>query len=278
MRQRGAHSRIGIAGAFGAAAPLLGSVRRGLTKGTDTSMPTNKDFKRVVRARMKKTGESYTAARAQLLRDKPKTKRAAKRAASASPRAAATSPDVKRYAELAGMSDDSVKKATGCTWDAWVAALDYAKADTWPHKRIAEYVHTKFKVPDWWTQTVTVGYERIKGLRVRGQRRDGSYEASKSKVFPVSVGALFAAFADDETRAQWLTDVEPEVRHTAKNKSVRMRWPDGSAVDVGFLIKGPAKSQVAIGHRKLASQADAARAKAFWSEKLDSLGTLLANR
>src|SRR5207247_2767657 len=36
---------------------------------TDT-MPTNKDFKRLVRARMQKTGEAYTAARAHLLQKK----------------------------------------------------------------------------------------------------------------------------------------------------------------------------------------------------------------
>ncbi len=32
-------------------------------------MPTDKDFKRLVRGRMQKTGESYTAARATLLND-----------------------------------------------------------------------------------------------------------------------------------------------------------------------------------------------------------------
>src|SRR5438094_2526792 len=100
-------------------------------------MPTNKDFKRVVRDRMKKTGESYTAARAQLIR----------RQGAAKPNEDSASPPVD-YAKLAGMSDTSVKKATGCTWEAWVKALDYAKADTWGHKEIAEYVHTKFKVPD----------------------------------------------------------------------------------------------------------------------------------
>ena len=31
-------------------------------------MPTDKDFKRLVRGRMQKTGESYTAARANLIR------------------------------------------------------------------------------------------------------------------------------------------------------------------------------------------------------------------
>jgi len=229
-------------------------------------MPTNKDFKRVVRDRMKKTGESYTAARSQLLHNKPASKRRAQTARTLS------APPPADYAKLAGMSDASVKKATGCTWERWVKALDYAKADSWTHKEIAEYVHTRFKVPDWWTQTVTVGYERIKGLRARGQRRDGTYEASKSKVFSVPLDKLFDAFNDSKRRARWLSDVELDVRHATPNKSMRLRWPDGSAVDVGFFSKGAAKSQVAIGHRKLASQSDATRMKAFWSEKLQTLG------
>ena len=36
-------------------------------------MPRNKDLKRLVRARMKKTGEAYTSARAQILK-KPKSR------------------------------------------------------------------------------------------------------------------------------------------------------------------------------------------------------------
>ena len=242
-------------------------------------MPTNKDFKRVVRDRMKKTGESYTTARSNLLRNKPISRRTAKalHAAPASERAPTTAELPSDFAELAGMSDDAVKKATGCTWERWVHALDRVKADTWPHKEIARYVHTKYKVPDWWTQTVTVGYERIKGLRVRGQRRDGTYEASKSKVIAAALDDLFAAFDDVATRARWMPDVQPEVRSRVKNKSMRMRWPDGSAVDVGFYKKGTAKSQVAIGHRKLSSQADATRIKKFWSEKLDALATLLTS-
>lgn len=238
-------------------------------------MPTNKDFKRVVRDRMKKTGESYTAARAQLLR-RGKTASAPNEQPSPRARAALAAPSPADYAAIAGMSDDAVKKATGCTWQRWVAALDYAKADSWTHKQIAEYVHTRYEVPDWWTQMVTVGYERIKGLRARGQRRDGSYEASKSKIFPVPVSALYEAFANAKLRTRWLAGVEPEVRHTARDKSVRMRWPDGSAVDVGFFAKGDAKSQVAIGHRKLATQADAARMKTFWAERFDALAKLLA--
>ena len=72
----------------------------------------------------------------------------------------------------------AIKAKTGCTWERWVGALDYHGAEQMSHREIAALVSTKFKVGSWWTQTVTVGYERIKGLRARGQRRDGSYEAT----------------------------------------------------------------------------------------------------
>jgi hypothetical protein len=65
MRQRGAYSRICIVHLLRRASALPGSefVR---AKG-DGTMPRDKDRKRVIRSRMKKTGESYTAARAQIL-------------------------------------------------------------------------------------------------------------------------------------------------------------------------------------------------------------------
>ena len=129
-------------------------------------MPRDKDLKRLVRARMQKTGEAYTTARAQLL---AKPTAITHRDES---RALAPTPAID-YAKLAGMSDAVVKEKTGCTWDRWVEALDSHGAAEMPHREIADLVHKKYKVGDWWSQMVTVGYERIKGLRARGQRRDG---------------------------------------------------------------------------------------------------------
>src|SRR5204863_5622479 len=79
-------------------------------------MPTGKDLKRLVRARMEKTGESYTAARAQIL-NKHKVVSAVRRTAQVR-----LKPDTTGYVKIAGMSDASVKKATGCTWERWVKA------------------------------------------------------------------------------------------------------------------------------------------------------------
>jgi uncharacterized protein YndB with AHSA1/START domain len=228
-------------------------------------MPIQKDFKRLVRGRMQKTGESYTAARAHLLKTKPKTKPAA-----------ATAVSVSDYARLGGKSDAILKARTGCTWERWVNALDYAKAYEWPHREIARHVMEKYKIPGWWAQTVTVGYERIKGKRAIGQRMNGFFEASKSKTFPVPVSRLYRAFTDGELRGQWLTGVELAVRTATRDKSVTITWPDRTSVTAWFERKGTDKSVVSLAHQKLPDQAAATQAKAFWGERLEKLKVILA--
>src|SRR5687767_11255148 len=186
-RQRGAYSRIWNRHPFRVHGLLPGE-RRGTPEGALT-MPRNKDLKRLVRARMSKTGESYTTARAQILA-KPRA-RSQSSAVVAEPRrraAAAPQPD---YARLAGMADKTLKEKTGCTWARWVAALDYHGAAQMTHGEIAALVNAKYKIDGWWSQAVTVGYERIKGLRAIGQRRDGGYEANKSRTYNVPVATLF---------------------------------------------------------------------------------------
>ncbi|MDQ3674678.1 MAG: hypothetical protein M3365_09925 [Gemmatimonadota bacterium] len=230
------------------------------------TMPANKDLKRLVRARMKKTGEAYTAARAQITRKaNPKTATAPTTAPAAS-RAS--------YAELAGMSDAVIKEKTGCAWDSWVFALDHYGAAEMPHRDIAALVRTKYKIPGWWAQWVTVGYERIKGLRARGQRRDGSYEAGKSRTFDVPVTRLFDAWADPTLRKRWLTDAGINVRTATAPKTMRLGWSDGTIVVVGFMAKGKSKSSVALAHTKLPNAETANRLKVLWSKRLDALGKL----
>lgn len=214
-------------------------------------MTANRDFKRIVRARMKKTGEAYTAARSQLLRNKARD-----------------------YATLAGKSDEAIKKNTGCDWKAWVGALDYVKAHNWPHREIAQYVHDRYRIDGWWAQTVTVGYERIKGLREVGQRRDGKYEANKSRTLAAPVGRLFAAWAQKKQRDAWL-GAEVTLRTSGRNRYLRFIWGDGTPVVVGFTPKGRSRCQVAVQHMKLPDKAAAERLKTYWSERFDALAEQL---
>jgi hypothetical protein len=216
-------------------------------------MPKQKDLKRIVRSRMEKTGESYTTARLYVVRKKE------------------TPPD---YAALAGMSDSAVSKQTGRNWSEWVRALDAVDASTMAHRDIAKYV-SSLGVPSWWTQTVTVGYERIRGLRVRGQRRDGSFEANKSRTFAVPVETLFKAFSNARTRSKWLP-IKAKVRTASANKTMRLTWPDQTLVQLSFMAKGDWKSMVTVQHEKLRDKATATNLTAWWGERLDALAEILA--
>jgi uncharacterized protein YndB with AHSA1/START domain len=228
-------------------------------------MPTNKDFKRLVRARMQKTGEAYTAARAQLLR---------RPVHSAIPRRppAATPAD---FARLAGMSDAAVKARTGCTWERWVGALDYVKASTWSHRDIARHIAEKYRLSSWWSQTVTVGYERIKGLRAIGQRRDSGFDANKCRTFGVPVHRLYRAFRDARTRDRWLEGATDSVRTTTPDRSIRMQWPGGTTVQATFLPKGRSRSIVQVRHGEFPTREAALAQRAFWGDRLDALERLL---
>ena len=215
-------------------------------------MPRQKDFKRLVRSRMKKTGEAYTAARLQLLeKNEP-------------------APD---YAALAGLSDASVMKQTGRTWAEWLRILDATGAAEKSHRDIAAHI-SSLGTPSWWSQMVAVGYERIRGLRDRGQQRDGGYNASRSRTFNVSVEQLFKAFADARARKRWL-DVKVTVRSATQPKRMRVTWPDGTNVVIGFIAKTSSKSVVAVAHERLPTKSAAEAMKKAWGEHFDRLAQFL---
>jgi hypothetical protein len=235
-------------------------------------MPRQKDLKRLVRARMEKTGEAYTAARAQVVR-KPRTKRSTADVAPAAATAPATvtHPEPKDYAALAGMSDAVIKEKTGCTWERWVKALDHHAASELSHREIAALVKEKYRTPSWWTQMVTVGYERIKGLRARGQQRNGTFAMTRSRTFAVDVTTLFGAWADARRRKRWLGESGVKVRTATAPKSMRLQMADGAIVAVGFYAKGKDKSSVALEQARLPDRATAEALKQRWSERLDAL-------
>src|SRR5688500_11174532 len=115
-------------------------------------MTTQRSFKRLVRTRMEKTGESYTSARAQLLAaDEPK---------------AAGGPAL-------SVSDEVIRRRTGRGWEEWFDLLDEWGAAERPHGEIARWVAEEHGIDGWSSQSVTVSYERARGGRAVGQHADG---------------------------------------------------------------------------------------------------------
>ena len=176
---------------------------------------------------------------------------------------------------LAGVSSDAVLKATGRAWEEWLKVLDRAGAKSMAHKDIAVMLSRRFKVPDWWSQMVTVGYEQARGMRKLYQTASG-YTASASRTMGAAVGDLYEAWNDPRKRARWLPDAPLEVKRATGNKSMRITWTVGdSSVEVGFYPKGAGKSQVAVAHGKLKSTAEVARQKKFWADALGRLKAVL---
>jgi hypothetical protein len=222
-------------------------------------MTTQKLLKRRVRARMEKTGESYTSARRHVVIGRERLEEARTRLATAK--------------ELA--SDEKLIEATGKDWEAWLSILDRWGARERTHREIVEFLRVEHGVPDWWTQTVTNGYERARGMRAKHQQADG-FTIYASKTVGVPLDVLFAAFVDDGRRRDWLADGEMKLRNAQSGKVARFDWADdGTRLMVTFEAKGDSKSTAHVSHERLPDAAAGEEAKALWKSRLVALKTNL---
>lgn len=213
-------------------------------------MTTQQSFKRRVRARMAKTGESYAAARAQLIPAEPEWE--------------------------ARISADKVRERTGRTWNEWFALLDAWGATEREHPEIAAWLRAEHGVPGWWAQGVTVEYEKARGLRPAGGDRDGTLNVGASRTVAVPVERLYEAFADLELREQWLPGAPLRERTARPNRGLRYDWGEGSTrVILEFTAKGEAKSTVALAHERLPDHDSADALRGYWRERLAALKALL---
>jgi len=213
-------------------------------------MTRQKSFKRLVRSRMAKTGESYTAARAMLLAgDEP-----------AAARSLAT-------------SDEAIRDRTGRGWEEWFDLLDEWGAAELPHRDIARRVAAELGIHPlaWNAQAITSSYELTRGLREVGERADG-FAVTAQKTIAVPAGRLFDAFADPALRAAWLPEADLRERTATRPRSARFDWSGGTTrVHVTFAEKGEARATVVVEHVRLADADEAGRMKAFWRERLSAL-------
>lgn len=172
------------------------------------------------------------------------------------------------------MSDEAVKKGSGKTWPEWVEILDAWGAAERTHKEIAQHVHD-LGVGDWWAQGVTVGYERIKGLRAYGQASSGKFQGSASKTFPVSVDVLFAAWVEDSERARWLAARTLVIRTSRPGSSARFDIAGGGVLAASFVDKGSGKSSVQVQNDNLDSREAALAFRETWKAHLADLAAHL---
>ena len=163
-------------------------------------MTRQKSFKRLVRARSEKTGESYTAARAALL---------------------AASDDAKpSEGPKLTVSDEVIRRRTGRGWEEWFDLLDESGALDKKHPGIARWLREEQGTDGWSSQAVTVSYERARGMRAVGEKADG-FSITASKTVAVPVERLFDAFVDESLRSAWLGDAALRERTSTRPRGAR---------------------------------------------------------
>jgi hypothetical protein len=176
-----------------------------------------------------------------------------------------------------------VLEATGRSLGDWFAILDERGANDLTHKDIAKLLTDECGVPGWWSQSVTVEYERHIGRREAGQRQDGSYEVAVTRTVP---GAM------DDVLARWLARVPapeagfagvrfagaPSTSRTEKRRAWRVTLEDGSRVEVAVSDKPVSTSKgagpaclLAVTSSKLAAKSDGDRWKVFWRAYLGDI-------
>lgn len=215
-------------------------------------MTQERSFKRLVRARMDKTGESYTAARAMLL---------------------AAEPEPAFDEAVLVASDEKIRARTGRGWEEWFDLLDGWGAAELGHRATAKRVADLLGIGPlvWDAQAVTTSYERARGLREVGERV-GGFAMNASRTIAASADAVFTAIVDAGARAGWLPDVELVERTSTRPARARFDWGDGPGrLHVTLDAKGPDKTTVHVEHARLADVSEVDKRKAFWKERLGAL-------
>jgi hypothetical protein len=137
-------------------------------------------------------------------------------------------------------SNDTIRAKTGHGWDEWVALIDAGPGRLAGHAAIAAWVAEEHGVGDWWAQGVTVGYERLTGLRLPGQMPDGTFSVSRSKTLGLEWVQLRELLDNPRGRTALLPAMTSTERSKPGAKAPRFSLSDP---DTGEPLGSPAVSR-----------------------------------
>lgn len=234
-------------------------------------MTEARKLKQAIRARARKTGESYSAARRSYLKQPP-----VKPAPSLKPRTAGS------------LSDAVALRNTGHGLEYWFTVLDRFSRGRKDHTAAARHLSQDHGVARWYCQGLTVAWERARGHRVLNQSSAGDFQVSASRVVPIPLAELFRIVGDRKQRAAWLKDADPALVRAltaafdgGKSKGLRMvnpkrarlryRWAPG-VVEIALEDRpGGGKSTIVASNEGLPDAAAVEQRRAVWRDTLDAL-------
>lgn len=226
-------------------------------------LTSQESFKRRIRARMRTTGERYGAARRALL------ERADRHGGG------------RRWVAEPDLDDAAVREKTGRGWNEWVDLIDEGPAAGAGHTAIATWLRETHGVDGWWAQGVTVGYERITGLRLPGQQSDGTFSVSRSRTVSLDADAFRELLLDDAARADLLPGLDTTLRSRPTAKALRLAATrEGEPAGTLQFALDPASGgriRLTVTHDKLPDPTAAGAWKAHWASWLDALAATVSD-
>jgi len=167
-------------------------------------------------------------------------------------------------------SDAAVKARTGRDWAGWCELLDREGAAAMPHADIAVLVSRFHSGGPWWSQCVTVGYERLRGRRKLFARSDGSFTATVSKTVQATQTKVFQLFAEARSRKKWAPP-GPKLRSSTSPKTIRFASKEGGLIEVLLSERTKGKTVLAVEISGLSSVDALEQSKQVWRSSLEKL-------
>ena len=180
-------------------------------------MTDAKKLKRKIRERASRTGESYAAARRHVVNQVDQARQDRTREAA----------DTARSGPATGaVSETRCMEATGHGFDHWFEVLDRFGAAKQGHTAAARHLKEEHGVSAWYSQSITVIYERARGLREINQACEGNYQVSATKVLRAPFAQAHRLLTDLGTDATWLDSIDDDVAQWIREGRDHLRTKD----------------------------------------------------
>lgn len=236
-------------------------------------MTDAKKLKRKTRERAARTGESYAAARRHVLAQMDDARQERSREAAAEARSAPAT---------GAVSEARCTEKTGHGFDHWFAVLDRFGAAKEGHTAAATHLRECHGVSAWYSQSITVLYERARGLRVLNQASSGSHQVSVSRVLPVPFAVACRFLTEAEARDRWLAEIDGEmarriteaaeagVRTKADAAWIRLRW-EPARIELRISATSDDRSRAVARIEQLPSADAVPPERTRWKSAVDTL-------
>ena len=191
------------------------------------------------------------------------------------------------------MRPEAAEKATGKTLASWFSLLDGKNAGELSHKEIASLLQGEYDVSEWWSQTITVEYEKHIGRRVLGETADGLFQLGVSRTCNAGAEELWDSICSSDFFAGITGENNISVIHETLSGStkdgleygittfvppsrLRMKyklpeWDTHSILQIRITPKTEKKSTVSFHQEKLPSRESREMLKQQWAGLLSSL-------